>query len=159
MSRHYANKGAAFVPTYDDRTEQSHLPSTDINRLLDRAQRTGAVNHLERFGGEYADFSDFDFHASMNTIARMQEIFDAAPSEVRNEFNQDPQQFFQYVSDPANANELAQRLPDLARPGRQRPAVVRNAQTVGTATVQNDTQNTPATPSPEKAAPKPEPEN
>ncbi len=103
----------------DGRTKQAFKDETDINKLLERAQKTGTLSHLQKYEGRYADFSDFDFFDANIKLAQGREIFDALPSEVRSEFNNSPAGFFKYVNDPANADDLKNKLPGLAAPGRQ----------------------------------------
>ncbi len=107
-------------PTYNDgRTKQSFKDETDINKILQRAQKTGTISHMNQFSGQYGDFSDFDFFENTIMLTRGREIFDALPSEIRNEFSQSPAAFFKYVNDPANKEDLLKKLPGLAAPGRQ----------------------------------------
>ncbi len=118
------NQLLALVPVmkYDDgRTKQSFKDDTDINKIMARFDKTGTISHLAKFEGVYADFSDYDFHEQTNMLTRGREIFDSLPAEIRREFNQDPQSFFDYVNDPANAADLRKKLPALAAPGQQIP--------------------------------------
>lgn len=103
----------------DGRTKQSFKDSADINKILRKAQKAGTLSHLQKFEGVYGDFSDFDYQEAQIMLARGKSIFDELPSEVRNEFGNNPASFFQYVNDPANKDELAKKLPALAAPGRQ----------------------------------------
>ncbi len=106
---------------YDDgRTKQSFKNSTDINKILHKAQKTGVISHLAKHQAFYGDFESFDFHDAQNTLARAGTMFNELPSEVRSEFNQSPQEFFDFVNDPVNQGKLAELLPALAAPGRQR---------------------------------------
>lgn len=111
----------------DGRTKQSFKDQCDINKLLYKAARTGTLSHLEQFGGQYGDFSDFDFHLNMNRLAEGRQIFEQLPAEIRREFKQDPQQFFEYVNKPENRDRLAELLPHLAEQGTQRIDVLRTA--------------------------------
>lgn len=104
----------------DGRTVQSFKDETNINRLLARAQRSGTLSHIEKFGGIYGEMADFDMLEAQLRLRRGQEAFDRLPSEVRREFNNSPAEFYQYVNDPANIGDLAKKLPALAKPGRQR---------------------------------------
>ncbi len=107
-------------PIYEDgRTKQSFKDETDINKILQRANKTGTISHLSKYEAHYGDFSDFDFFESTIMLTKGREIFDALPSEIRNEFSQSPSAFFAYVNDPANKDELLKKLPGLAAPGRQ----------------------------------------
>ncbi len=104
----------------DGRTKQSFKNITDINRILAKAQKTGVISHLAKHGAIYGDFSDLpDLLQANQRLARGQQIFDELPSEVRAEFGQDVSEFFKYVNDPENINDLATKLPALAEPGRQ----------------------------------------
>ncbi len=107
-------------PKYTDgRTKQSFKDETDINKIMQRAQKTGTISHLAKYQGVYGDFAEFDFNEQQIKLAQGREVFDALPSELRKEFNQSPADFFEYVNDPANADDLKTKLPGLAAPGRQ----------------------------------------
>ncbi len=117
--KHHAD-GRLKQPTYKDgRTKQSFKDETDINKLLHRAQKAGTLSHLQKYEGTYGDFAEFDFFEANLQLTKGREVFDALPSEIRTEFHQSPAEFFNYVNDPANADELRKKLPGLAQPGRQ----------------------------------------
>ncbi len=103
----------------DGRTKEAFKDETDINKILKRAQKTGTISHMNRHQGRYADFSGFDFFEAQLKLTAGREIFDELPSEIRNEFNQNPARFFAFVNDPENKDRLAELLPALAEPGRQ----------------------------------------
>lgn len=100
-------------------TKQSFKDETDINKIMARFDVTGTISHLAKYEAVYRDFSDFDFHGQMNQLTRGREIFDALPAELRQEFGQSPQKFFDYVNDPKNHDDLRSKLPGLAAPGKQ----------------------------------------
>lgn len=102
---------------YDDgRTKQSFKDETDVNVIINKHARMGTLSHLEQWGGNYGDWSDFDFHEAQNQIARAQEMFDALPAGIKDEFNHDPEEFLDFVTDPENRDSLAEKLPELAAP-------------------------------------------
>lgn len=103
----------------DGRTKQAFKDETDINRIMQRAQATGTLSHLAKYQPQYGDFGNFDFFEAQLNLTRGREIFDALPAEIRREFNQSPGDFFKFVNDPANADNLHKVLPGLAKPGRQ----------------------------------------
>ncbi len=112
--------GRLIQPTYEDgRTKQAFRDETDIQKIMARADRAGTISHLEKYEGVYADFSDFDFHEQTERLTQGRQIFDDLPAEVRKEFGQSPQEFFNFVNDPANADNLLEKLPHLAKPGKQ----------------------------------------
>lgn len=118
--QNHAANGALIQPVYlDGRTKQAFKDETDITKMLSRAQKAGTMSHLQKYEGTYGDFADYDFLQNTIMLTQGREVFDALPSELRREFNQSPADFFAYVNDPANAQDLAKKLPGLALPGRQ----------------------------------------
>ncbi len=118
MSMYFREHGEQPVLVYDDgRTKQAFKDDTDINRILARAQKQGSISHLNKYGGEFADFEEFDFLEAQLQIRRAGEIFEALPPELRREFQQSPSMFFEFVNDPANKGRLKEIFPDLAKPG------------------------------------------
>lgn len=124
MSMFYRANGHVPVLVFDDgRTKQSFKDQTDITMILKKAQKTGSIDHLTKWGGTYADFSDFDFDESSRRLARGSEVFADLPSEIRSEFNQSPREFFDFVNDDNNKDRLAELFPKLAEPGQYFPDV------------------------------------
>ncbi len=103
----------------DGVTKQAFKDETNIVKIMARADKLGTISHLQKFEGVYADFADFDFFEQTQKLTQGREIFDELPAEVRKEFGQSPAAFFAYVNDPKNADDLAKKLPNLARPGKQ----------------------------------------
>ncbi len=108
----------------DGRTKQAFRDEADINKIMARADKAGTISHLEKYEGVYADYSDFDFQTQTMRLAQGQTIFDELPAEIRREFGQSPHDFFEYVNDPKNIDDLRTRLPGLAAPGQQRMSVM-----------------------------------
>lgn len=112
--------GRLLQPRYKDgRTKQSFKDETDINKILMRAEKSGTISHLNKYQGQYADFSEFDYQENLIQLTRGREMFDELPAEIRSEFQNSPAQFFNYVNDPENKERLEELLPGLAAPGRQ----------------------------------------
>lgn len=111
----------------DGRTKQAFKNSTDINKILQRAQKTGTISHLAKHGKAYGDFADFDFFEAQTRLAAGRSIFEELPSEVRREFQNDPGRFFAFANDPENVGRLGELLPKIAEKGNYWPTVIRNA--------------------------------
>lgn len=113
----------------DGRTKQSFKDETDINKLLVKAAKGGSISHLAKHGAVYGDFSDInDLMTAFSRLEKGKEIFEQLPGELKREFNQSPQEFFNFVNNPENVDRLPELLPQLAEQGNQRvPAVVRTA--------------------------------
>lgn len=107
------------------RTKQSFKDSTDINKILAKAQLTGSLSHYEKHGAFYADFSEMptDPFEARALLERGTAIFNEAPSEIRREFRNDPIAFFNFCNDPANSGRLRELLPAIAERGKYFPDV------------------------------------
>lgn len=103
----------------DGRTKQAFRDETDINKILQRAQKTGTISHLNKHEAVYGDFANYDFLYNNIQMTRGRQIFDELPSELRSEFDNSPADFFKYVNNPENKDRLGELLPALAEPGRQ----------------------------------------
>lgn len=126
MSMYMKRTGEFFYPKYDDeeqdnRTVQSFKDSTDINKIVNKAAKTGALSHLDKYGGQYGEFIDFDFGEAMDNINRANAIFDELPAEVRKDFGNNAGNFFSFANDPANVDRLTELLPAIAEPGSYFP--------------------------------------
>ncbi len=119
MSMYYGKHGKAEEKKYTKhgKTKQSQRDETDINKLLERSARTGSLSHLEQYEAQYGDYSGYDFEAHINTIAEGQSIFEHLPAEVKREFDQSAQKFFEFVTDPENSERLPELLPQIANRG------------------------------------------
>ncbi len=106
----------------DGRTKQAFKDSTDINKILKKAQKTGSLSHALKYTeSSYGEFTGVDLLGAFEQINRAQAIFDDLPSEVRTEFGNDALKFAGYASDPANIGRLPELLPAIAAPGIQLP--------------------------------------
>lgn len=118
MSLHFRLYGEPKEKVFDDgRTKQAFKDETDINRILAKYQQTGVMSHLSKFEASYDNFADFDFLEMKVKLVEADGIFNALPSEVRREFDQDTAKFFNFVNNPENRDRLKELLPKIAEPG------------------------------------------
>ncbi len=110
----------------DGRTKQAFKDETDINIIMKRAQVTGTISHINKHEARYGDFADFDFFEHALALNNAQNIFDDLPPEIRQEFHNQPQEFFEHVNHPDNVNAEDYNLKALAAPGRQNLSTVGN---------------------------------
>lgn len=107
----------------DGRTKQSFKDETDVNNIINKHARMGTLSHLEQWGGQYGDWTNFDFQDAQNQIARANSMFEELPASVRQEFSNSPEKFLEFVNHPDNKDDLAAKLPDLAAPRPKAPNV------------------------------------
>jgi hypothetical protein len=141
----------SFKPTfksdkYDDgRTKQSFKDSTDINKLIYKHAKAGTLSHLEKYQGQYGDFSGFDFFEAQTRLAKAKSIFDELPAETRREFGNNPANFFELVAGMSPA-DVKKALPELAKKGRQLPDILKKAQQPPPAAASEPQASVPNTP-------------
>lgn len=91
-------------------TEQAHKSEYDINRLLDRAKRTGVAATVDQIRNVYyGDFSMVD--QAMENEFRMieaRERFMELPANVRAYFENDPRRLLQALGDETKINKLVE---------------------------------------------------
>lgn len=104
-------------------TRQEFRDDCDVNRILKKFQLTGALSHFARFSPEYMDVAPCDFQEAQNLMIRARTMFDALPSAVRNEVAT-PEGFLAFVSDPANAERMAELGLRERRPTDPAPSVL-----------------------------------
>lgn len=95
----------------DSHTEQYHAVEHDINNIVDRALRTGAIDpSLVRTIGRFVDVADYgDFQSAQNRIADASNAFAGLPGRIRERFNNSPQMLLEFLADERNRPE-AERL-------------------------------------------------
>lgn len=95
--------GEFFKPV--TRVKQSHVAECDINNILKDYSKTGQLKHISAKAaiGAYRDLpDDVDFQAAQNIVAKANEAFATLPSKVRDRFQNDPQEFLEFMADPEN---------------------------------------------------------
>ncbi|NTW98997.1 MAG: scaffolding protein [Geobacteraceae bacterium] len=81
--------------------------SCDINRIMNKYQKTGLIDHVSRYQGRYGDFASVpDYQTAMHVVIAANEAFDSLPSNLRDRFNNDPEKFFAFVHDKENLDEM-----------------------------------------------------
>lgn len=120
------------------RTVQSYKDSTDINKILKRAQQVGGLAHVQKYPEAiYGDFDgSFTLQEAVQRIDRANEIFAELPSEVRGEFNNNALEYVEWASKNENLEKL---IPQIAEPGSFFPNPVQRGGTgAGAATAPTD---------------------
>jgi len=89
------------------RTKQSFKDECDMNLIVAKHAKTGALTHLNKSRAEYGFASGEDFSTAMRTVTIAQEMFDGLPSSIRTRFANSPQNFLDFVQDADNLEEGA----------------------------------------------------
>lgn len=112
---------------------QEFKDQCDINNILKQFKRTGIISHIsaQQAQGAYEDLPDpIEYQDALNAVLVAQESFATLPSKVRTKFDNDPEKFLAFMSDPKNAEEIydlglatrpAAPLPPAEQSGRGAP--------------------------------------
>lgn len=88
-------------------TKQNFKAECDVNNIVARAKKTGLVNHVSRYNGQYGDFSEpVDYQSALNFMMEASDVFMSLPSNIRKKFDNDPGQFLSFAEDPANKDQM-----------------------------------------------------
>ena len=102
----YGEKQKVTITTLDARTEQCHREECDINKIIAKYDRTGVLNHVNDFEARYEDLTGLDYQTMLNTVANANSMFEGLPSEIRNQFDNEPQKFISFMDDENNNNDM-----------------------------------------------------
>jgi len=89
----------------DSLTQQQFKDEADINTIVDRFMKSGVLPTPVNMP-QYVDYEGvFDFQSAMNIVRAADENFMRLEAKVRSRFNNSPQEFLEFFSDPQNAEE------------------------------------------------------
>lgn len=89
-------------------TEQHHKAHVDVNNIMARYVKTGTLDHVRRYEGQYSDLSPDDYHTSLNKVTAAQSMFEELPSQLRNHFENRVDRFLDFcLTHDAPSQELA----------------------------------------------------
>lgn len=88
------------------KTKQSFKNECDINTILSRFYKTGALTHVSSVPPQYGDFlNSDDYHSAMNRILAINDTFESLPSKIRSRFENDPAKLLDFLGDDSNRVE------------------------------------------------------
>lgn len=103
-------------------TKQADKEACDINKILERYNRTGQLPDLILEDPRYGDFSSVPtFQEAFEIVARAEAQFSALDARVRDRFTNDPVAMLAFCNDPANFEEMVKLGLALPRPAQTEP--------------------------------------
>lgn len=98
-------------PGYDcvgeSKTLQTFKKDCDINFILKKYKKTGLLDHVSRFQGQYADLSEpVDYLTAMQIVINADAMFNSLPADIRKKFDNDPAVFMEFADNPDNQEEM-----------------------------------------------------
>lgn len=90
-------------------TEQSHKDDCDINLIIKKFAGDDLRQLQSNKPALYGDFASApSFEESLQIVIRANEQFAGLPSKVRKEFDNNPQAFLEFASNPKNGERLVE---------------------------------------------------
>lgn len=136
-------KYALHFPKDEGRTEQSHVPDTDINIIMKRALRGETTPYLRDTPELFGTHNSLDMFEAHNIIREGETMFADLPSTIRNRFNNNIGEFLDFIQDDENMLE-ASELGLIPKP-KQKGEPIPEPDTKSKETLKNDD---PAPPEP-----------
>lgn len=95
-----------YVETMESKTIQSQKDEADINNIVRMFGVTGRLPESVRVP-TYGDFSLVDdYRSAIEAVREAEASFMAMPADTRARFQNDPQQFLDFCTDPSNLEEM-----------------------------------------------------
>lgn len=91
----------------DSLTQQHFKDETDIQKIIKQYDRTGLIRHVARGVAQYGDYSEInEYREALDVVMMANASFMELPAAVRRRFNNDAGEFFEFATNPANAEEM-----------------------------------------------------
>lgn len=88
-------------------TRQADSEACDINNIMKKYEKTGALPDLIKSNPQYGDFSQVgDFMNAIMIVDRAETQFEALDAHIRARFDNDPAKFLAFATDPLNVDEM-----------------------------------------------------
>ncbi len=103
--------------------KQSMADECDVNQIMARYEKSGIVDHVNQFQGEYGDFTGVQsFQESIEQVQNATEAFMTLPARIRSDFENDPGKFLEFATDPKNLPQMREYgLAKTERPAQPEP--------------------------------------
>ncbi|TEW71388.1 hypothetical protein E2488_15690 [Gramella jeungdoensis] len=96
-----------FSSEMESKVQDQFADACQTDTIIRKYNMMGVNPFIAAGGSQYLDTTQIpDFVCAQNAQIKVKEYFEGLPSEVRLEFNNDPMQFAEVVSDPRNADYL-----------------------------------------------------
>lgn len=87
-------------------TDESQAAECDVNRIVERFMKTGVLPGTD-VQGLYGDFSSVpDYQKALDVVMQAEEQFANLDAKVRSRFDNDPEKFLAFATDPKNGQEM-----------------------------------------------------
>lgn len=100
-------KVPGFTSEMESKVQEQFADSCQTDTIIRKYNMMGVNPFIASGESQYLDTTDIpSFVAAQNAQIKVKEYFEGLPSDLRLEFNNDPMQFAEVVSDPRNVDYL-----------------------------------------------------
>lgn len=89
-------------------TKQSFADECDINKIMERYEKTGVMPEGRRMYEFGEAISEYSYQESLNAVIHADEAFANLPAKLRDRFGNDPVQLLKFLENPANRDEAVE---------------------------------------------------
>lgn len=107
----------------ESKTQQQFKDEVDINTIVERFNASGEGPPTMQFPQQEEFMDAFDFQTSMNVLVKGREAFMELPAKARARFQNDPQQFMEFIHNPENQDEALKLKLIVKREEPEQPTV------------------------------------
>jgi phage internal scaffolding protein len=95
-----------YFPEDETGAKQSFKDECDINNIMAKYRKTGALTHVNEHSSRYGFATSQDFREAMEIVTTAKEMFEDLPAHLRQKFGHSPEAFLEFVQDPDNSEAL-----------------------------------------------------
>lgn len=100
-------KVPGFFSDQPSKVQEQFADACQTDTIIRKYNMMGVNPFISAGGSQYLDTTQIpEFFVAQNAQVKVKEYFEGLPSDIRLEFNNDPMQFAEVVSDPQNADYL-----------------------------------------------------
>lgn len=90
----------------ESKTKQSFKDQCNINKIVDRFQRTGVLPATQNALPRFMDVPQTDLLSALNLVREAESLFYQVPAQIRKKVNNNPVEFLQFIQNPDNMDTL-----------------------------------------------------
>lgn len=88
-------------------TQQHFAHDADVRNIIKQYDKTGLIANVNRGVARYGDYSEInEYREALDIVSAANESFGELPSAIRQMFNNDPGEFFEFATDPKNSEKM-----------------------------------------------------
>jgi phage internal scaffolding protein len=88
-------------------TQQHFETEQDVRNIIKQYDRTGLITNVARGVARYGDYSDInEYREALDLVNNATSSFMELPAKLREMFNNNPGEFFEFATNPENADQM-----------------------------------------------------